>query len=123
MKTCSAVLILVAVLGIAACSPGVSNGTPDAAAAFSDSDWPAYGRDQAGTKFSPLTTIDRSNVASLEVAWTWETGETVIEGPAAPVRGSTVRPGTFEVTPIVVSDTMYVVTSYNRVVALDASTG
>ncbi|MBT3325115.1 MAG: pyrroloquinoline quinone-dependent dehydrogenase [Gemmatimonadales bacterium] len=114
---------LILTLLLAACA-GPDGGAADAVSSvFADSDWPAYGRDQAGTKFSPLTTIDRSNVASLEVAWTWETGETVIEGPAAPVRGSTVRPGTFEVTPIVVSDTMYVVTSYNRVLALDASTG
>lgn len=93
------------------------------ASAFTDADWPAYGRDQAGTKFSPLATIDRTNVAGLEVAWTWETGERPLDGPSRPVRDQTVRPGNFQATPIVISDTMYLSTSYNRVVALDAGTG
>ena len=106
----------------------VGCGSPDGAgtggsAAIADADWPAYGRDQGGTKFSPLTLIDRNNVTQLDVAWTWDTDEKVIAGPSAPIRGQTVRPGSFEVTPIVVADTMYLVTPYNRVVALNGSTG
>lgn len=112
-----------AVLGLViACGPAGDRPTTSAEAT-PDADWPVYGRDQAGTKFSPLTSIDRSNVASLEVAWSWDTGESPISGPAAPIRGQTVRPGNFEVTPIVVSDTMYLSTPYNRVVALEAATG
>ena len=97
--------------------------SPLPAPGIRDADWPVYGRDQGGSKFSPLADIDTANVARLEVAWTWETGERPLEGPAAPIRGQSVRPGNFEVTPIVVSDTMYLSTPYNRVVALDAGTG
>ena len=78
------VLVLMAIAGCSA--PDVSRTTKT----FTDADWPFYGRDQAGTKFSPLATIDRSNVAALEVAWTWETGERPLDGPARPVRNQTV---------------------------------
>lgn len=78
--------------------------------------WPAYGSDLAATKYSPATDINRSNVSKLAVAWEWATGE----------RPDTVfkaRPGSFEGTPLMINDTLYVSTSYNRVVALDANTG
>jgi glucose dehydrogenase len=32
-----------------------------------DGDWPAYGRDPGGQRFSPLTTINRNNVRGLQV--------------------------------------------------------
>ena len=40
-----------------------------------DGDWPAYGRDAGGERFSPLENIRRENVASLQVAWTFRTGD------------------------------------------------
>lgn len=109
--------LLAALVAAAACAP------TEAGRETGDADWPAYGRDQAGTKFSPLVTIDRDNVAQLELAWVWETGEEPLDGPSRPIRDQMVRPGNFEVTPIVVSDTMYLSTPYNRVVALDGATG
>jgi quinoprotein glucose dehydrogenase len=86
-------------------------------------DWPVTGGDAGGMKYSALSDINRSNVARLQVAWTWETGEKAVSGPRLPVPGQAVRPGSFETTPVVIGDTMYVSTPYNRVVALDASTG
>ncbi|MXV94764.1 MAG: PQQ-binding-like beta-propeller repeat protein, partial [Gemmatimonadetes bacterium] len=59
----------------------------------------------------------------LEVAWQWETGESPIPGPIAPIRGQQVRPGNFEATPLAFNDTLYVTTPYNRVIALDGSSG
>ena len=44
-------------------------------AAQSPDEWPAYGRDAAGTKYSPLAQINRGNVARLRVAWTFRTGD------------------------------------------------
>ena len=38
-------------------------------------DWPYYGGDQGGMKYSPLNQIDRDNVTELEVLWTWDNGE------------------------------------------------
>lgn len=86
-------------------------------------DWPAYAGDAGATGYSPLTDIDRDNVSGLELAWTWDTGEEPLAGPRLPVPGASVRPGSFEATPLVLHDTMYVSTPYNRVVALDAATG
>ena len=40
-----------------------------------DGDWPSYGRDPGGMKFSPLNQIHRGNVNRLQVAWTYRMGE------------------------------------------------
>ena len=79
-------------------------------------EWPAFGGDLASTKFSKLTDIDRSNVARLAKAWEWATGE-------APNPEFRTRPGSFQATPLMLGDTLFLSTSYNRVVALDAATG
>ncbi len=86
-------------------------------------DWPVYGGDPGGMKYSSLTQINRSNVHELELAWTWKTGEQPIPASRGPIRGQDVRPGPFEATPLMINDTLYLSTPYNRVVALDASTG
>ncbi len=86
-------------------------------------DWPVYGGDPGGSKYSPLDQIDRSNVAGLTLAWSWDTGEDPLPPERAPFRGQPTAPGPFQATPLVIADTMYVVTPFNRVVALDAETG
>lgn len=86
-------------------------------------DWPVYGGDPGGLKYSPLTQVNRANVKDLVVAWRWQTGEKALPGPAEPIPGQRVYPGAFEATPVVIHDTMYLSTPYNRVVALDARTG
>ena len=35
-------------------------------------DWPVYGGDAGGTRYSPLKEINRSNVAKLKTAWTYQ---------------------------------------------------
>jgi lanthanide-dependent methanol dehydrogenase len=66
--------------------------------------WPLPGRDPEGTRYSPLTEITPDNVKNLKVAWTFSTGF---------ARG-------FEGQPLVVNNTMYVVTPWpNWVFALD----
>jgi quinoprotein glucose dehydrogenase len=86
-------------------------------------DWPTYGGDAGAMKYSPVTDIDRGNVANLVEAWSWDTGDEPISGPRLPVTGQRVRPGNFQTTPVVLNDTMYLSTPYNRVVALDADSG
>src|SRR3954463_7270273 len=34
-------------------------------------DWPTYGHDPGGMRYSPLSQIDTTNVARLAVAWTY----------------------------------------------------
>jgi quinoprotein glucose dehydrogenase len=55
-------------------------------------------------------------VSRLQVAWTYRTGE-------SDPRFATTKPASFEATPIVVDDTMYVGTPLGRVIALDPATG
>jgi quinoprotein glucose dehydrogenase len=80
------------------------------------SDWPAYGRDSGGSRFSPLTQINRDNVKSLKVAWIYRTGD-LSDGKNA---GSS---SAFQCTPLMVDGTLYLVTPFNRVIALDPVTG
>jgi quinoprotein glucose dehydrogenase len=77
-------------------------------------DWPAYGRDRGGERFSPLDRVTRANVARLAVAWEYSTGE------AALATGNTTS---FEATPLVLNGVMYLSTPLGKVIALDAETG
>jgi len=79
-------------------------------------DWPAWGGDPGGGKWSPLTQITRDNVDSLEVAWTYRHGD-ISDGTGDATRSS------FNATPVVVHDTLYFCTGFNRVIALDPETG
>ncbi|PXW26358.1 glucose/quinate/shikimate family membrane-bound PQQ-dependent dehydrogenase [Paraburkholderia caballeronis] len=92
-----------------AATPGAS--TPDIAAG----DWPAYGRTQAGTRYSPLAQINGQNVKNLQVAWTFRTGD--LKGPNDPVEI------TNEVTPIKAGDMLYLCSPHQILFALDAASG
>ncbi len=105
-------------IGFAACGPqksamvstSMGDAPPSNAAgalppgAPPDGTWPLPGRDAQGTRYSPLAQITPDNVKNLKVAWTFSTGY---------ARG-------FEGQPLVVDNTMYIVTPYpNTVFALD----
>jgi membrane-bound PQQ-dependent dehydrogenase (glucose/quinate/shikimate family) len=80
------------------------------------SEWPAYGNDPGGMRYSRLAQINRKNLAKLKVAWIFHTGD-ISEG-----RNGRKRSG-FETTPILVDGTLYFTTPFNRVIALDPETG
>ena len=79
-------------------------------------DWPVYGRDPGGARFSPLTEINTTNVSGLREVWRYRTGD-VSDGTVYP------RRSTFEATPILFAGTLYLSTPFNRVIALDPETG
>ncbi|MBW2272996.1 MAG: pyrroloquinoline quinone-dependent dehydrogenase [Deltaproteobacteria bacterium] len=79
-------------------------------------DWPEYGGDKAGSRYSPLDQITPQNVGDLEVAWTYHTGD--VDDGAETLRGTA-----FQNTPIVVGDTLYVCSPRDKVIALDAESG
>ncbi|ACB77412.1 Pyrrolo-quinoline quinone [Opitutus terrae PB90-1] len=69
-----------------------------------DGEWRMAARDYANLRYSPLGQITKDNAKNLQVAWTFSAGI---------VRGH-------EAAPLVVGDTMYVVTPYpNTLYALD----
>ena len=79
-------------------------------------EWPYVGGRQAHTKHSPAAQITRDNVDQLEIAWQWEPNE-------LPLPELGARPGSFQATPIMIDNVLYLSTMYSRVVALDAETG
>ena len=94
-------------------------GVPLSAAEPTDggiADWTYYGGDPGGSRYSPLTQINKSNVAELKAAWEYHTGD-VSDG------SDNRRKSEFETTPIVADGAMYLSTPFNRVVALDPETG
>src|SRR6185369_2371439 len=79
-------------------------------------EWPAYGRDPGGSRYSLADQITRENVRQLKVAWTYRTGK----DPKPSVVGDKAA---FEATPIVVDGALYLSTPFDRVIALDPETG
>jgi len=71
-------------------------------------DWPSYGHDPGGAKYSPLRQITPANVANLHRSWTYHTGDSARQ---------------FETTPIVAGGRMYLSTQNCRIVALAPETG
>lgn len=80
-----------------------------------EGEWHAYGRTAAGQRFSPLAQITPNNLGELQEVWRYHTGQ--IRDGADP--GET----TYEVTPLVVDDRMYLCTPYGTVITLDPTTG
>src|SRR5882724_9294116 len=79
-------------------------------------EWPNYGNDPGGMRYSALTQINRDNVSKLKVAWIFHTGD-ISDGSRDRKRSG------FEATPILVDGTLYFTTPFNRVIALDPETG
>ncbi|HYL99897.1 MAG TPA: PQQ-binding-like beta-propeller repeat protein, partial [Blastocatellia bacterium] len=70
-------------------------------------DWPAYAGGQDGDHYSPVSQINRDNVKQLQVAWSFDTGES----------------GGLQTSPIVVDSIFYGISPSQKVFALDAATG
>ncbi len=77
-------------------------------------------RDFAGTPgalaYSPITQIDRDNVRHLERAWEYRHGD-FADGTGEYGRTS------FQARPLVIGDSLFFCTGFNRVIALEAETG
>ena len=74
-----------------------------------------YGRTPHGQRYSPLDQITTDNVATLQPAWTYQTGDVK--------RPDDVGETTYQVTPLKIGDTLYLCTPHNFAIALDATTG
>ena len=78
--------------------------------------WPFYAGDAGATHYSALADINRGTVGRLTHAWRWRPGESKLDAFGT-------QPGTFQATPLMIDDVLYLSTPYNRVVALDARRG
>lgn len=79
-------------------------------------EWPTYGNDAGGTRYSAASQINRSNVRNLKVAWTYRTGANDTETKLK-------RKAAFEATPILVDGKLFLSTPYDHVIALDPENG
>ncbi|HET9801792.1 MAG TPA: pyrroloquinoline quinone-dependent dehydrogenase [Candidatus Acidoferrum sp.] len=79
--------------------------------------WPAYGGDPGGTRFSPASQINKSNVTQLKVAWTFHTAAL----PHDP--NNLDKKATFEATPILIDGNLFFTTPFDHVFAINAETG
>ena len=96
-----AIPLLCLLLIAAAIQTGGSNSSPD---------WPHYGGGPEQSRHSPLTQITPVNVASLKVAWTYDTKD-AFEGSE------------MQCQPVVAHGILYATSPKLRVFALDAATG
>src|SRR5258707_196013 len=109
-----------------------------ASMAYGQGDWPTYGRDLAGTRYSPLKQIDTKNVTKLVRAWTYhmtggapaaqtapapgssEAGDAVAgRGRGRGGRGGRGGGGNSEVSPLIINGVMYLTTGGGKVAALE----
>lgn len=105
-------------------------------------DWPVYGHDAGGQRYSPLTQITPQNVTTLRRVWTLTStpppvvapGMTAAAGsgggasPQAAAAGAEAaararRGRMSQVTPLVINDVMYLTTAANQALALEPETG
>jgi quinoprotein glucose dehydrogenase len=70
-------------------------------------DWPVYGGSAASTHYSTLSQINRSNVKNLQVAWTFDCGET----------------GGLQTNPLIIDGVLYGITPTQKIFALNAANG
>src|SRR5262245_50801258 len=104
------VVVAAAVLGVVSiASRSMPRALAQGRATATSVDWPLHNLDLAGSRYSPLKQIDRSNVKSLVPRWLFQHG--VIDGVSN------------QTTPIVVNGTMYVTDSRGSVYAVDAADG
>lgn len=80
------------------------------AAPVGDGNWPVYGGNTENTHYTTLSQISPENVASLEVAWTYDTGD---ESPGSEMQAN----------PIVIDGILYATTPKMQVFALNAASG
>lgn len=83
-------------------------------------DWPHYGGDEGGSRFSPLTQINRDNVQGLELAWSYRTGavkanpglKAMIDFQNTPIR-----------LPAAAGGSLVICDPFGKVIALDPANG
>src|SRR5215510_14012328 len=106
-------VVVLAAVGTVAAIPAASRWLPRLAAQTrtpaTTVNWPLHNLDLAGSRYSTLDQINRSNVKSLVPRWLFQHG--VIDGVSN------------QTTPIIVDGTMYVTDSRGSVYAVDAADG
>jgi quinoprotein glucose dehydrogenase len=102
MRKTFAILVLPLIAGLFACRQRTN---PYAG-------WPVYGGSTDGIRYSSLTTIDTNNVAQLQVAWTYHTGD-----------ADTTHHSQIQCNPVIINNVLYGTSPQLKLIALNAATG
>ncbi|HEX4135334.1 MAG TPA: pyrroloquinoline quinone-dependent dehydrogenase [Bryobacteraceae bacterium] len=86
--------------------------------ACAQTDWPAYGHDSGGQRYSPLAKINTKNVSKLKLAWQYGSDAANINLDA-----STRYLSSTEAVPLMVGGILYAPTVHHTIVALEPETG
>jgi len=97
------IVVALASLILVAPQPSVAQATKNSA----QHDWPIYGGTPENNHYSSLSQINRENVKQLQVAWSYDTGES----------------GGLQTSPIIVAGVLYAYSPSQKVIALNAATG
>jgi quinoprotein glucose dehydrogenase len=81
-------------------------------------EWRNYFGGTDGTKYSPLSQLNKDNVKDLRIAWRWRSADWPLQ-----MSNPLWRAGRNEETPLMVNGTLYTVTGLGLVAALDPVTG
>src|ERR1700678_2835414 len=110
----AAVALILPVAGVFFCNPKsrvsaaeTTNAGKRTEASKRNVDWPIYGGEQANNHYSAITQINRKNVGTLRVAWTFDTHEK----------------GGLQTSPLIVGRILYGYTPSQKVIAVDAASG
>src|SRR5687768_6505379 len=79
-----------------------------------EGEWRNYFGDASGTKYSPLSQINKDNVTDLGIAWRWRSADRALQ-----LSNPLWRAGRNEETPLMVDGLLYTVTGLGLVAALD----
>jgi glucose dehydrogenase len=86
--------------------------------AYGQTDWPAYGGDQTGQRYSPLTQINTKNVSKLKMAWQYGVDPSAID-----INSTNRLLTATEAVPIMAGGILYTPTVRHTIVALEPETG
>ena len=98
MKRLIGVLVVTAAAVVPAAVLNIGAQSNAAKPAAPSNEWPTYGHDPGGMRFSPLTQITPANVSQLQVAWVYHMrpaqppAAAAGPGAAAPATGARARP-------------------------------
>ncbi len=116
-RTSLAAGVVTAVAALATATPAAGQqGAPNG-------EWPYYGGDLGGTKYSSLDQIDATNFNDLEIAWRWQSADAGLDLETLRKLHGDVSLVNLKVTPLMSGGVLYVVTPLRLAVALDAGSG
>jgi len=98
------------------CSGCINGNNAENAAPETGKDWPVYGGNKAGNRYSPLTTVNLQNVKNLKIAWQYDARDKADTGKQG-------RQREIQCQPIVVNGILYGTTPNLDLFAVNGATG